>query len=91
MPSLHIGDLPEDIYEAPGFRAASEHRSLTQQALADLTQAVKSNQTDTLILKPAFPDQGSHTAYSLRQHREAPGTTALCGGIEGCIEYPAVK
>ena len=35
MPSLQIRDLPEDIYEALRFRAASEHRSLTQQALAD--------------------------------------------------------
>ena len=47
MPSLQIRDLPEDIYEAPRFCAASEHRSLTQQALADLTQVVKSRQTDT--------------------------------------------
>ena len=47
MPSLQIRDLPEDIYEALRFRAASEHRSLTQQALADLTQVVKSRQTDT--------------------------------------------
>jgi plasmid stability protein len=46
MPSLQIRDLPEDIYEALSFRAASEHRSLTQQALADLTQVVKSRQTD---------------------------------------------
>jgi len=47
MPSLQIRDLPEDIYEALSFRAASEHRSLTQQALADLTQVVKSSQTDS--------------------------------------------
>ena len=47
MPSLQIRDLPEDIYEALSFRAASEHRSLTQQALADLTQVVKSKQADT--------------------------------------------
>jgi plasmid stability protein len=46
MPSLQIRDLPDDIYEALSFRAASEHRSLTQQALADLTQVVKSRQTD---------------------------------------------
>jgi plasmid stability protein len=46
MPSLQIRDLPEDIYEALSFRAANEHRSLTQQALADLTQVVKSRQTD---------------------------------------------
>ena len=46
MPSLQIRDLPEDIYEALSFRAASEHRSLTQQALADLTQVVKSKQAD---------------------------------------------
>ena len=46
MPSLQIRDLPDDIYEALSFRAASEHRSLTQQALADLTQVVKSRQRD---------------------------------------------
>jgi plasmid stability protein len=47
MPSLQIRDLPDDIYEALSFRATSEHRSLTQQALADLAQVVKSRQTDT--------------------------------------------
>jgi plasmid stability protein len=47
MPSIQIRDLPEDVYEALRFRAASEHRSLTQQALADLTQVVKRRQTDT--------------------------------------------
>ena len=46
MPSLQIRDLPDDIYEALSFRAASEHRSLTQQALADLAQVAKSRQTD---------------------------------------------
>ena len=46
MPSLQIRDLPQDIYEALNFRAASEHRSLTQQALADLTQVVNSRQAD---------------------------------------------
>ena len=46
MPSLQIRDLPEDIYKALSFRAAIEHRSLTQQALADLTQVVKSKQAD---------------------------------------------
>ncbi len=46
MPSLQIRDLPEDIYEALSFRAACEHRSLTQQALADLTQVVKNRQAD---------------------------------------------
>ena len=47
MSSLQIRDLPEDSYEALRIRAASEHRSLPQQALADLTQVVKSRQTDT--------------------------------------------
>jgi hypothetical protein len=28
-------DLPDDNYEALSFRAASEHRSLIQQALAE--------------------------------------------------------
>jgi predicted nucleic acid-binding protein len=46
MPSLQIRDLPDELYEALSFRAASEHRSLTQQALADLMQIVKGGQAD---------------------------------------------
>jgi len=46
MPSLQIRDLPDELYEALSFRAASEHRSLTQQALADLMQIVKGGQVD---------------------------------------------
>jgi len=36
MPSLQIRDLPDDIYQALAFRARQEHRSLAQQAVAEL-------------------------------------------------------
>lgn len=36
MPSLQIRDLPDDIYLALSFRARQEHRSLAQQAVAEL-------------------------------------------------------
>jgi len=36
MPSLQIRDLPDDLYQALSFRARQEHRSLAQQALAEL-------------------------------------------------------
>jgi plasmid stability protein len=36
MPSLQIRDLPDDLYQALAFRARQEHRSLAQQAVAEL-------------------------------------------------------
>jgi len=36
MPSLQIRDLPDDLYQALAFRAQQEHRSLAQQAVAEL-------------------------------------------------------
>jgi plasmid stability protein len=36
MPSLQIRDLPDDVYQALAFRARQEHRSLAQQAVAEL-------------------------------------------------------
>ena len=36
MPSLQIRELPDDLYQALAFRAEQEHRSLAQQAVAEL-------------------------------------------------------
>ncbi len=36
MPSLQIRSLPIEVYEALVVRAKAEHRSLAQQAVADL-------------------------------------------------------
>jgi plasmid stability protein len=36
MPSLQIRDLPDDLYQALAYRARQEHRSLAQQAIAEL-------------------------------------------------------
>jgi plasmid stability protein len=36
MASLQIRDLPEDLYQALALRAAQAHRSLAQQAVAEL-------------------------------------------------------
>lgn len=40
MPSLQIRELPDDIYQLLSLRAQQEHRSLAQQALVDLRQAL---------------------------------------------------
>jgi plasmid stability protein len=39
MPSLQIRDLPDDVYQAFAFHAQQEHRSLAQQAVAELRRA----------------------------------------------------
>lgn len=41
MPSLQIRDMPNDLYQALSARATLEHRSLTQQALVELVQALR--------------------------------------------------
>jgi len=38
MPSLHIQDMPEEVYEALALRARLEHRSLAQQAVVELSR-----------------------------------------------------
>lgn len=42
MPSLQIRNLPDDLYQALLFRAGQAHRSLAQQALAELREATGS-------------------------------------------------
>ncbi len=39
MPSLQIRDLPDDLYQSLSFRARQEHRSLAQQAVAELRRS----------------------------------------------------
>ena len=39
MPSLHIRNLPQDLYQTLSFRAEQAHRSLAQQALIELRRA----------------------------------------------------
>jgi hypothetical protein len=36
MPSLHIRDLPPDVYKALSARAKAENRSMAQQAIVEL-------------------------------------------------------
>jgi len=40
MPSLQIRQVPADVYNALSLRATLAHRSLAQQTLAELTQAL---------------------------------------------------
>ena len=65
MPSLQIRDLPDDLYQSLSFRARQEHRSLAQQAVAELRRspaltaaerrrAVIANIRETLV-KPEVP------------------------------------
>lgn len=41
MASLQIRDMPEDLYESLKLRAEKDHRSLAQQALVLLSDALK--------------------------------------------------
>jgi len=41
MPSLQIRQLPDDLYQRLALRAEREHRSLAQQALVDLRNALE--------------------------------------------------
>lgn len=43
MPSLQIRSLPDDLYQALSYRAERAHRSLAQQALIELRQAVEAD------------------------------------------------
>ncbi len=41
MPSLHVRDLPEEIYHSLCAEAVLEHRSIAQQAVAVLARGLK--------------------------------------------------
>ena len=41
MASLQIRDMPDDLYESLKLRAEKDHRSLAQQALVLLSDALK--------------------------------------------------
>ena len=41
MASLQIRDMPDDLYESLRMRAEKDHRSLAQQALVLLSEALK--------------------------------------------------
>lgn len=40
MPSLQIRDMPDDVYQALAFRAERARRSLAQQAIVELREAM---------------------------------------------------
>jgi plasmid stability protein len=41
MATLQIRELPEPLYDLLSFKAQRNHRSLTQQAIAELEQALQ--------------------------------------------------
>lgn len=41
MATLQIHDIPEDVYEALAERAQMEHRSVEEQAIADLASVAE--------------------------------------------------
>jgi plasmid stability protein len=41
MASLQIRDMPEDLYESLRLKAEKDHRSLAQQAIVLLSEALK--------------------------------------------------
>lgn len=48
MASLQIRDMPEDLYESLRLRAEKDHRSLAQQAIVLLSDALKAAGRDSL-------------------------------------------
>jgi antitoxin FitA len=42
MPTLQVRDLPEDVYIQLNYLAEKEHRSLTQEAIVLLKEAIAS-------------------------------------------------
>jgi plasmid stability protein len=47
MASLQIRDMPEDLYESLRLKAEKDHRSLAQQALVLLREALKAGERDS--------------------------------------------
>lgn len=49
MASLQIRDMPEDVYRALSAKALLEHRSLTQQALAELVKSLRAERNPARV------------------------------------------
>jgi len=47
MASLQIRDMPDDLYESLKLRAEQDHRSVVQQALVLLSEALKAGGCDS--------------------------------------------
>ncbi len=47
MASLQIRDMPDDLYESLKVKAEKDHRSLAQQAIILLDQALKAGRSDS--------------------------------------------
>jgi len=47
MASLQIRDMPEDLYESLRLQAEKDHRSLAQQAVVLLSEALKQGGRDS--------------------------------------------
>lgn len=51
MPTLQVRDLPEDVYRRLLDRAEAEHRSLAQETIVILRQALTNQQTPRIRRK----------------------------------------
>jgi plasmid stability protein len=47
MASLQIRDMPDDLYESLRLKAEKDHRSLAQQALVLLSEALKAGERNS--------------------------------------------
>jgi plasmid stability protein len=54
MKSLQIRDMPEDLYESLRLRAEKDHRSLAQQAVVLLSEALKAGGRDSFRRQDAL-------------------------------------
>ena len=54
MPSLQIPDMPDELYESLKRRAEKDHRSLAQQAVVLISEALKSRGPDSTLRMEAI-------------------------------------
>ena len=78
MPSLEIRDMPEAVYDALAERAKRQHRSLAQQAIADLARIpeLESRPTRQAVIErlrdsgPVLPEDALDPVTIIREDRD---------------------
>ncbi len=78
MPILQIRDLPDDVYQGIAAAARAEHRSLAQQAVAELRRALGLGDSERVarMVEPLqssgrrLPAQAPHPEALLREDRD---------------------
>lgn len=70
VPSLQIRNLPDDVYQALAYRAERAHRSLAQQAVVELRDAMADTGQRQRILEQVARRIAAHGALEPRRKPE---------------------